>query len=70
MATNATQRFTIAKQIMEKGYAVAIANPRGSDVDAILVKESDYHVPANATDIVGWYEYTGNAANTAYGLSV
>ena len=70
MATNAAQRATIAKQIMEKGYAIAIANPRGSAVDAIIVKEFDYHVPANATDINIWYEYTGNAANTAYGLSV
>ncbi|MEN6537926.1 MAG: hypothetical protein ABFD60_07850 [Bryobacteraceae bacterium] len=70
MATNAAQRETIARQIMEKGYAIAIANPRGSSVDAILVKEFDYHVPANATDVKVWYEYTGNNANTAYGLSV
>ena len=71
MATNAAQRLTIALQIMRQGNGVlAIANPRGSSVDAILVKEPDCHVPANATDIKSWYEYTGNGANTAYGLSV
>jgi hypothetical protein len=70
MATNAAQRVEIARQIMLAGYGIAIANPRGSTKDAILVKEFDYHAPANATDIVAWKEYTGNAANTAYGLSV
>jgi len=70
MATNAAQREEIARQLTLAGYGVFIANPRGSTVDAILCKEFDYHVPANATDINVWYEYTGNAANTAYGLSV
>jgi hypothetical protein len=70
MATNAAQREEIAAQIMLAGYGVAIANPRGSTVDAILIKEFDYHIPANATDIYSWTEMTGNAANTAYGLSV
>lgn len=70
MATNAAQREEIGRQIMLAGYGVCVANPRGPTVDAILIKEFDYHVPANATDINIWYEYTGNAANTAYALSV
>ena len=70
MATNATQREQMAAKLMRDGTAVAIANPRGSTVDAILVKEFDYHVPANATDIVSWTEFTGNACNTNYSLGI
>jgi hypothetical protein len=71
MATNAAQRVAIAEIIMRQGNGViAIANPRGSSVDAILVKEPDCHVPANATDIKSWYEYTGNGANTAYSAGI
>jgi hypothetical protein len=70
MATNATQRFNMAQKLMRDGTAVAIPNPRGSAVDAILVKEFDLHAPANATDIVIWKEYTGNACNTAYSLGI
>jgi hypothetical protein len=70
MATNAAKRVEIARQIMLAGYGICIPNPRGSAVDAILIKEFDYHMPANATDIKSWTEMTGNAANTAYGLSV
>lgn len=71
MATNAALRQQMAEKLMRDGLAiVAIANPRGSSVDAILVKPANYHIPANATDIVVWYEYTGNACNTAYNLGI
>jgi len=67
MATNATERESIAQRAMQLGRGVvAIANPRGATVDAILIKEPDYHAPANAADIVIWKEYTGDAANSAY----
>lgn len=71
MATNAAQRVAIADAIMRQGNGViAIPNPRGSTVDAILVKEPDYRVPANAVDVNVWYEYTGNGANTAYSVGI
>ena len=70
MATNATLRERMALKLMRDGTAVAIANPRGSSVDAILVKEHDYRTPANATDIVVWKEFTGNACNTNYSLGI
>jgi hypothetical protein len=67
MATNATERELIAQRIMQLGTGVlAIANPCGAAVDAILIKEPDYHVPANATEVVVRKEYTGDAANSAY----
>jgi hypothetical protein len=55
---------------MTAGYGICIPNPRGEAVDALLVKEFDYHVPANATDIVDWTEFTGNAACTNYSITV
>jgi hypothetical protein len=65
MATNAAQRELIAQQIMQLGRGItAIANPRGSTVDAILVKSPDYH-PSNATVEV-WHEFTGDAANSTF----
>jgi len=70
MATNAALRQQMAEKLMRTGVALAIANPRGPDTDAILVKEFDYHVPANATAIVCWYEMTGNECNTAYNLGI
>jgi hypothetical protein len=67
MATTAGERELIAQRIMQLGTGViAIPNPRGASVDAVLIKEPDYHVPANATDIVCWVEMTGDAANAAY----
>ena len=67
MPTNAAEREVIAQNIMKRGIAViAIANPRGPDVDAILVKPASYHIPANATDVHVWYEMTGDGANSAY----
>jgi len=70
MATNAALRQQMADKLMRTGVAIAIANPRGATPDAILVKEFDYHVPANATDVVGWTEFTGNACNTNYSLGI
>lgn len=70
MATNALLRAQMAEKLMRDGTAVAIPNPRGATVDAILVKEFDYHVPANATDIKSWTEFTGNACNTNYSLGI
>lgn len=71
MATNAILRERIARKIMQDGKAIAIANPLGPDVDKVYVKEFDYHVPANATDIYVWYtSYTGNQANTAYNCGI
>jgi hypothetical protein len=70
MATNAALRSQMAEKLMRTGVALAIANPRGSAVDAILVKEFDYVTPANATDIVVWKEFTGNACNTNYSLGI
>lgn len=70
MATNAAQRLSMAIKLMRDGTAVAIPNPRGSTVDAILVKEFDYHAPANAVDIKVWVEHTGNGCNTNYSLGI
>ena len=70
MATNATLRERMAVKLMRDGTAVAIANPRGRSVDAILVKEFDYHAPANATDVKVWVEHTGNGCNTNYSLGI
>lgn len=69
MATNYTQRLSVAEQIMRQGHGVvAIAQ---SHVDKIWVKEADYHVPANATDVYVWYTgYTGDTANAAYGTTI
>jgi len=65
MATNAAQRETIAQNIMKAGKAVVcIANPRGPNVDAILVKCANYH-PANAT-IEVWHEFDGDTANATF----
>ncbi len=70
MATNAAQRQSIAEKIMRLGTGViAIPNPRGSTVDAILLKEPDCHAPANATDVVSWFELTGDAASAAYSVT-
>jgi len=67
VATNATQRETIAQNIMKSGQAVVcIANPRGESVDAILIKPANCHAPANTSDVVSWFELTGDAANSAY----
>ena len=67
MATSAAERELIAQNIMKSGQAVVcIANPRGPNVDAILLKPATYHVPSNATDVVCWVEMTGDAANAAY----
>ena len=69
MATSAAERETIAQQIMRLGTGtIAIANPRGAGVDAILVKQANCHIPANGTAIYIWYEYTGDGAKSAYGL--
>jgi hypothetical protein len=67
MATNATQRETIAQAIMRKGNGVVcIANPRGASVDVILIKSPSYRVPANSTDVKVWVEMTGDDANAEY----
>ena len=70
MATNAALRQQMADKLMRTGVAIAIANPRGATPDAILVKEFDYHAPANATDIKIWVEHTGNGCNTNYSLGI
>ncbi len=70
MSTTAAQRESIAQKIMRQGNGViAIANPRGASVDAILLKEPDCHAPANATDVVSWFELTGDAASAAYSVT-
>jgi len=70
MATTAAQRESIAQQIMRLGQGItAIANPRGADIDAILIKRPDYHTPADSVTVVGWVEYTGDAAAAAYSVT-
>ena len=60
------QRQAEAQLLMSSGKgltAIALA-----DKDIVLVKDPDYHAPANATDVVVWVQYAGGAAQTAYGL--